>query len=256
MPKTSKKELTLLSKRFLQAVDSLGISIYKLEKDIPILSSSKITHIRRGRNEPSRDLIDAIVQNFPILDPNWIYTGIGIEPIKKENDITHVGNSTTHELIAPVESNALPGTIFVKEDLIEVPFVSKKATASFVESCCSDNYDTLETIAVPGISQEDLKKYKYVVFEISGNSMFPTLTDGSKVLSKFVDPNNWEYANGVYVTCYRDHLVAKRIKKNDLLLHGTLTLCSDNPQHGETTILKSDIRGVWEALYTIYQKIE
>jgi hypothetical protein len=154
------------------------------------------------------------------------------------------------------ESNIKSATPLIPEDVIHVPFVSRKATASFIESFC-DEAEISETIAVTELTEEELKKHRYIVFEIDGDSMYPTLKNGSKILSKIVDASNWEYCNGgVYVVCYSSYLVAKRIKKNCLMEGNTLTLHSDNEMYGETTVRKSDIRGIWEAVRIVNQKIE
>ena len=173
------------------------------------------------------------------VDINWIMTGIGIEPQIKE-----------------YETSAKISGIFIQDDMIQVPFVSVRVTAGFIESNFDENFIS-ETVSVAGLTKQELDKHKYIVFEVDGNSMEPTLKDGSQILAKLVDPSDWEYCSGkVYVVCYKDSLVTKRIKKNDLMENGNLTLSSDNEKGGETTVRKSDIHGIWEAIRIVNQKIE
>src|SRR5690554_3661175 len=72
-----KDEIPEINSRFLKAFESKGYSGYKLSKEVKIISESKLTHIRSGRNEPSRELINALVQKFPDININWILTGEG-----------------------------------------------------------------------------------------------------------------------------------------------------------------------------------
>ncbi len=253
-----------LKERLLEFVAYEGLSKSEFER----LCGLSNGFVDKSSSKTRRSSLDRISNKFPNLNIDWVITGIG-DMIKSEATYKNIsGNIISGDSMNirnvnmvkgdnnAIESNVKPGSVFVREDLVDVPFVSRQATASFIESCCDYNYETLETIAVPGITKEDLRRYKYIVFEILGNSMFPTIKDSTKILAKYVDPGNWEYITGVYVVCYRDFLVAKRIMKNDLILTGTLTLHSDNPQSGETTIRKDDIRGMWEAISTLYQKIE
>jgi len=153
-------------------------------------------------------------------------------------------------------NNIKSSSVYIPDDLTQVLFVNRNTAASFVESYC-DETQISETIAVTELTEQELKKHKYIVFEVAGNSMEPTLKDKSRILAKFIDPSDWEYCSGgVFVVCYKNFLVVKRIKKNDLMLGDVLTLSSDNETAGEMTIRKSDITGIWEAVRIVNQKIE
>ncbi|MDR0605995.1 MAG: hypothetical protein LBG80_17035 [Bacteroidales bacterium] len=74
------KKLTLLpplSKRFFEAMGKLGISGYKLAKEVPSISNATLTHIRNGRNEPSKTVIDDFVKRYPDINKTWLLTGEG-----------------------------------------------------------------------------------------------------------------------------------------------------------------------------------
>ena len=179
------------------------------------------------------------VANKFSVDVDWIMTGVGKEPQNTKTD-----------------SNAKFSGIFITDDLVQVPFVSVRATAGFIESNFDENTIS-ETVTVTGLTKQELEKQKYLVFEVDGNSMEPTLKDGSQILAKIIDPSNWEYCSGkVFVVCYKNSLVAKRIKKNDLMESNNLTLSSDNEKGGETTVKRIDIHGIWEAVRIVNQKIE
>ena len=183
------------------------------------------------------DKIKSIAINYPELSIEWLLTGEG------------------SMLKQPLERNIKRAMPFLREDLVEVPFVSRTASASFIESYCNAR-EISETISVHGITKEELDKNGYIAFEVDGDSMYPTLKDNSRILAKPVDVGDWEYAVGVHFVCYSNSLVVKRIKKNDLMFDKVLTLSSDNENGGEMTIKKGDIRGMWKAVSIISQKVE
>lgn len=70
-------ELSELSKRFLIAIDKIGLTGYRLAKEIPEISQSTLTHIRNGRNEPSKLIISLFLKKYPVINSGWLYTGNG-----------------------------------------------------------------------------------------------------------------------------------------------------------------------------------
>lgn len=143
---------------------------------------------------------------------------------------------------------------YIGEDLVNVQYVPIRAYASFIESMYSVEYD-LETYGVRPEDGEDLTNGKYMVFDIEGDSMYPTIQSGSKILCEKICEGNWEYAKGVVVIVYGKTLTVKRILKNDLYINNILTLKADNPTYGEIDIEKCEIRGVWQAVRVISMKI-
>ena len=191
---------------------------------------------------------------------NWTTRGTNsVETLKKLSDTFKDLNLdwllTGEPPMLKSESNVKSAEPFLREDLVEIPFVSRLAAATFIETnCCAR--DISETISVHGITKEELDKNGYVVFEVDGDSMYPTVKDNSRILAKPIAQHEWEYTTGVCFVCYGGSLVVKRIKKNNLVLDNVLTLSSDNESAGEATIRRDDIRGIWKAVSIISQKIE
>jgi transcriptional regulator with XRE-family HTH domain len=71
------KKLSELSKRFLSILKKKDITAYKLSKEVPLLSQQKISNIKNGLNEPSRDVLTAILTKFPDINSDWLYSGTG-----------------------------------------------------------------------------------------------------------------------------------------------------------------------------------
>jgi len=97
-----------------------------------------------------------------------------------------------------------------------------------------------------------LPDYKYKVgthrsFDVSGDSMEPTLFEGDKVICSFLEPTLWETAlkdNYVYVIVTRGDIVVKRIY-NHLKEEKFLEVHSDNNYYEPYKIPIGDIREIW-----------
>lgn len=70
-------EITETSKRFLHVLKIKKYSGYKLEKENSGITSSQISHIKSGRNQPSSDLIEKLLLFFPDVNKVWLLTGNG-----------------------------------------------------------------------------------------------------------------------------------------------------------------------------------
>lgn len=218
--------------RLIKFLSHLQIGQGKFEKNCG-MSNGTINNIKDGLSSPN---LSKIRKAYPNLSLEWLITGEGSMLKDESNSI----------IIGAYDSN----------ELAQVPFVSIAATASFVETFCDETL-IKETVGVEGYTQEEISRYGYIVIEVSGCSMEPTIMNKARILCKRVSPSDWEYfSKGIYVVGYgRDMLVVKRVKHNDLLEKGTLTLYSDNIEYGELTIPKSAIRCIWKGLEIVKQKL-
>ena len=85
--------------------------------------------------------------------------------------------------------------------------------------------------------------------------MTPTIPNGSKILARKIEECKWEVLSGVVVIVYGKALTVKRILKNALYCDNKLTLKADNPLYGQMDVERSEIRGIWQALRIVSQKI-
>ena len=96
--KDNKKDISGLSKRFLLAMEMVGYTGYRLEKEIDIISQPIIAHIRAGRNEPSMPIVLAFLKKFPSINGHWLLTGLGSPMLELNKDDQHEGSSFEHIL--------------------------------------------------------------------------------------------------------------------------------------------------------------
>ena len=102
---------------------------------------------------------------------------------------------------------------------------------------------------------ESLNNIEYKVFQIDGDSMTPSIPDKSKVLARIIPDTKWEEASGVVLVVYGKTLTIKRVLKNSLFDKNFITLKADNPIHGQVDVERKEIRGMWQAIRIVSQRI-
>jgi transcriptional regulator with XRE-family HTH domain len=76
-----------MEKRFQKWLDSEDLSATPLSNNINV-SRAAISHILTGRNKPSIDILDKILNKYPNINLNWLVSGIGnISNILKDTSI-------------------------------------------------------------------------------------------------------------------------------------------------------------------------
>ena len=65
-----------MEKRFQKGLNSEDISATQLSNNINV-SRAAISHILSGRNKPSIDFLDKILNKYPNINLNWLVSGIG-----------------------------------------------------------------------------------------------------------------------------------------------------------------------------------
>ncbi|MGI4871359.1 MAG: S24 family peptidase [Janthinobacterium lividum] len=130
------------------------------------------------------------------------------------------------------------------------------ARANFAEHYADDarpyKWEAKDSLAV--LNVPDTKEYaEALVADIDGDSMEPTIINGSKVVITPVQKGNWQYmSSGIYCVIYSDNFVVKRVKNNTLLETGLLMLHSDNPNGGSFPVKGEDIRAIWRVRWAAY----
>ena len=208
-----------ITKRFIETYKSMGLNGYKMNKACPVLSKQKISNIENGKHEVSLDMLTAFFETYPDVNREYILIGKG-NPV--------VDAQTKNE------SNVVKVSPYLQDALVKVQYVPIDAMASFVESL----YDTAYEIDSYGVMPEEgeVLDDSYMVFQVRGDSMEPTIPDGAKILARKIEEGLWESASGVVSIVYGKTLSVKRILKNSLFLDNVLTLKADNPKHGQLDV--------------------
>lgn len=185
----------------------------------------------------SKDASIKISNRWKNINLSWLLTGEG-DMLKDENDTAEIAGVASKV----ISDNAV---------LVKFFDVNPSATFQELDESVSQGYDTLEVVPIHGERIDDT----YVVFEIHGDSMVPTLLSHARILCKEIPEQRWQYAEGVVVISYRDKVVVKRIAVNDILGNSMITLKSDNPDYGSEDVQLSDIHCIYKAKRIISQDI-
>lgn len=196
--------------------------------------------IGKSRKE-GRDLSDRVVAKildfYQDLNRVWLLTG--------EGDML---NSSGHAIGGVYSASQKD------EEVSLVDYVPVSAHASFIEDLSGGtaDMDKYPIVATPA-ERKEIDKYK--VFEVDGDSMYPTLSSGALVLVKEIPERSWHYAEGVVVAVYLDYVVVKRVYRNDLLTNKCLILKSDNEAYGQMPVQMSDLRALYKCKRIISSEI-
>jgi len=187
-----------------------------------------LSEILKGRRDVTIELLRKAIERYQ-MNPVYIYTGDGPMFMSEEDHksfrvLTIVTNGQDDERIVHVPVPAQAG------------YAGELANPTFIQD-------------LPSFTLPD---YKYKVgthrsFDVSGDSMEPTLFEGDKVVCSFLEPTLWETSikdNYVYVIVTRGDIVVKRAF-NKLKVGKHLELHSDNKFYEPYQISLSDIREMW-----------
>ncbi|MFK8005458.1 MAG: helix-turn-helix transcriptional regulator [Saprospiraceae bacterium] len=222
----------VVTQRFIKCHD-------KLREDKRIKSSRQfalsleylpqsLSEILKGRRDVTIELLRKSVERYQI-NPVYIYTGDGPMFMSEEDHksfrvLTIVTNGSDDERIVHVPVPAQAG------------YAGELTNPTFIQD-------------LPSFTLPD---YKYKVgthrsFDVSGDSMEPTLFEGDKVVCSFLEPTLWDTSikdNYVYVIVTRGDIVVKRVF-NKLKEGKYLEVQSDNNFYEPYQISISDIREMW-----------
>lgn len=102
--------------------------------------------------------------------------------------------------------------------------------------------DDLEEIQLPNLP---FHGERYRVFEVSGDSMEPTLKEGFHVVAERVEPEFWDTTAQyyIYVVVTDDRIMVKRLFRKDA---DSFVLISDNEEfYPQFVMKKQDIKELW-----------
>ena len=84
-----------------------------------------------------------------------------------------------------------------------------------------------------------------ILIEVGNDYMQPALLPGWQVIAVEVPAERWKYTTGLVVVLFADELVVRRIRRNDLVTNGWLTLECDDPDGPTLSVVKEDIERIW-----------
>ena len=233
--------------RTLQLSDLYGYDgIPELAKALGYGSPQKLYRLKDESAKPSVDILQDLSNKFEDLNLNWYITGKG--NIKVENKFKAYETNNDVSIVREdikLYNNVTPAVITVdSHDKDNIVMVSHKLKAGYLTG-----YNDSKFIAsLPSYRMPGLNNGVFRMFEIEGNSMFPTLAGGF-VVGQFVE--NWITGikdNRVYAIIsneIEDGLIKRCINK--IKKYNNLICKSDNRRNYPTqNINPESIKEVWE----------
>lgn len=220
-----------VKERVIEFIKAQHLKVSEFEKRCG-LSNGYVSSMRKGFGT---EKLDNVLREFPTLNREWLLYGEG-EMLKPNGE-----DRANAKMI---------GRVFTADqrdsDVVMIDFVPVSATASFIESL-SDGATAMDKLPLIPFGNERDEVDSLAVFEVDGDSMFPTIPSGSLILAKKIPERSWHYAEGVVVAVFAEYVVVKRIGRNCLLTDNYIVLRSDNEGYGEMTVALADIRGLYKA---------
>jgi plasmid maintenance system antidote protein VapI len=188
-----------------------------------------LSEILKGRRDVTIDLLRRAVEVYQI-NPLFLYTGEGdmfLQP-QRENTpgaLANASDAKNREQILHIPINALDG------------YPHQMSDPRFVE--------TLPIYSLPELRQ---RSGLHRLFDVNGDSMHPTFVEGEKLISSFIEPDQWEIGIKnlhVYVVVSTKEVAVKRIV-NGLKENQHLQLISDNSFYESYPLYLKDIKEIWQ----------
>ena len=232
-----------LTERFIEC-----LNLIKEQNNIPSnrqfakaigIHNQCLSDITTGKRPVNADHILKLVTSYNI-NANYIFSGEGAifdnldgnnkKPIPDNGIITIVTNEEGQEKIVHVPVAAQAGYI---DQFLDPVFIEELPTFNLPDSRFSTG--------------------THRCFDITGDSMEPSLFAGEKLVCSYIDPENWAgnlRNNYVYVIVTSSGLVVKRIV-NWIKDSQELILKSDNSFYDNYTIPIEEVKEIWLVTYKI-----
>lgn len=229
--------------RIKQLFEHHGISTYEANQRLGYSRTSKLYKVLSGEVRPSYETLVDLLAEFPEASPDWLLMGRG--PMLRAAttaDTTPADAAPTPAVLQQVIRGDKVMVVTVddkgKENTVFVPipaqagYAISHSEAVFVRQ--------LSNFKIPGFDRGE-----YRAFEVSGDSMEPTINHRDIVITTRVDELRLLEPGEVYVVVTAETVMLKRIKDQVRGSDTEVVLYSDNahrrPYHLETR----DIQEIW-----------
>lgn len=187
-----------------------------------------LSEILKGRRNVTVELTRKLVEHYKIC-PKFLYTGQGkILPTQEDEAKKDV-------LVVVADHNN-------NERIVHVPYA---AQAGYGGQLTDPEYiSELPTFTLP---DQYFQSGTFRSFDVSGDSMEPTLFEGERVVCSFTEKDAWKHSiksNHVYVVITQDDIVVKRVE-NKLQENGCFILNSDNEYYPPRIVPGDEVLELW-----------
>jgi phage repressor protein C with HTH and peptisase S24 domain len=237
---TFRERLTYFHKEYL------GIAQYIFAERVGMGQERVRKSLMPGK-QPTAEFFEAVFKTYPELSPDWVFTGRGaMLPGKEETPAPYVPSemkmsAAVRDVATGKNFRVLSITSDAKgKENIEV--VQTKVAASYIDNIQEPEFlTTLPKISLPGTQ---FRNGTFRAFEVKGNSMEPTIQQGSLVIGQYVQDWLTLKDDYIYIVVMQDAILIKRLL-NRIEKRQHLVLKSDNPDYENKVIDMEDVRELW-----------
>jgi|SRR6476661_737507 len=223
-----------------------GLSAYQLAKNLGYEGPQKLYKLVQNKSKPGYETLMDILDHYPQLSSEWLMRGEGPmlhseAPTQRPAVATAKEDTAKRPEPAPAYTG-IPQVVTVNELGDEqTSVVTGKVEAGYLLSRNPEELMAeLETISVPGLRGKSFR-----AFEVSGNSMQPTLNPGDLVIASYTERLDLIEPKHVYVVVANDRLMVKRLR-GPVKRHEPLELLSDNRFYDPFILPQEDLRELWQ----------
>lgn len=224
-----------LSARLKRARAKAGVSQKELA-DAVGATQGMISKIERG--DQDRTTYVSEIAHYLGVDESWLATGKGKMGRSTPQDDFEI--NAPYEGFKPIETFEHPGDL-AKEKYVMVPHLDARFSAGngVVNHRSDINSKPHKAFQAEWIRSLNATPKDLVMFEVTGNSMSPRISDGDSVL---VDTGNTTPEDGnVFILRVADEARLKRIQ---VMINGDLLLISDSDDFQNEVIKGADIADI------------
>ena len=187
-----------------------------------------LSEILKGRRNVTIELARKAIEKYELC-PTFLFVGQG-SPFRCPDE-----NPTNDVLVVVADENN-------EERIVHVPY---PAQAGYGGQLTNPEFiGELPTFSLP---DPYFQSGTFRSFDVSGDSMEPTLYEGERVVCSFTEKESWKHSlknNHVYVIITSDDIVVKRME-NRIHLNGTILLLSDNDYYPPREIPIEEVLEIW-----------
>lgn len=232
--------------RILKVIEYLNINKNTFSKEIGFANNSTINRLIAEERVPSRATLEKIVNRFPQINYDWLLTGEG-EMIKETKTKNHPYN----------EAKPLTDIMF-----INVPLVPITARAGYLNGY--GDMEFIETLPTFPVITDKEYKGKYMVFEVSGDSMdngkADSILDGDKILCREVKRELWRdklhFKKWYFLIVHKtEGIIVKQIINHDVK-NCVITCHSLNSLYEDYNINLDDVLELYNVINVVFRNLK
>lgn len=190
-----------------------------------------LSEILKGRRNAPVELLRKTVETYQV-SADFLFTGQGTCFSNESDDSAEQRN----DVLVVVTDNT------DNERIVHVPYAAQAGYGGQL-------HDPGFIQDLPSYSLPDahFQRGTFRSFDVSGDSMEPTIFEGERVICSFVEQDAWRYnikEGHVYVVITQEDIVVKRVQ-NRILSDGEIVLLSDNDYYPPRPIPIEEVKEMW-----------